>query len=307
MDEPRKLSFQEAWESSTVFYLNEKLEDEIDQRAEELLKASGVSDNTQRDSLNEEKFYKFLRTDLGLDVILKDIEFSQEKFLRVVSLFRKIGRVPGGFFSEWSFDRVKNNVIRDEEFAGLIGSLLLEGQKDKELKNLIPRYYLEKLNYRELAKRSLDERKVRYKSALIGTYGGRKGYYIETIIAEQIKGLKKQKVSYEQGRSPFVDTNIDFAVPTLEDPWIIIMSSFQETTSSGQTTKARDMLSAYERIKRVNSRNREDRVFVNFVDGGGWLARKGDFERLVQQCDYFINLNNLSMLDSIILKHYPVK
>lgn len=39
------------------------------------------------------------------------------------------------------------------------------------------------------------------------------------------------------------------------------MSSFQETTSSGQTTKARDMLSAYERVQHNNSRHRENRAF----------------------------------------------
>jgi len=104
-----------------------------------------------------------------------------------------------------------------------------------------------------------------------------------------------------------IETDIDFAVPSLEDPWVIIMSSFQETTSSGQTTKARDMFSAYERVLRNNSRYDEKRFFVNFVDGGGWLARKRDFQRLVKQCDYFINFNHLDMLEAIVLKHVPKK
>jgi SAM-dependent methyltransferase len=86
---------------------------------------------------------------------------------------------------------------------------------------------------------------------------------------------------------------------------VVIMSSFQETTSSGQTTKAREMLSAFQQINASNSRYEEQRVLVNFVDGGGWLARKRDLERLVDQCHYFINLQNLDMLESIILKHIP--
>lgn len=80
---------------------------------------------------------------------------------------------------------------------------------------------------------------------------------------------------------------------------------FQETTSSGQTTKARDMLAAYTRINESNSRFGENRAFVNFVDGGGWLARKRDFERLVSQCHYFINLNNLAVIEPIVLAHIP--
>lgn len=85
------------------------------------------------------------------------------------------------------------------------------------------------------------------------------------------------------------------------------MNSFQETTSSGQTTKARDMFSAYERVLRNNSRCGEKRVFVNFVDGGGWVARKRNFQRLVKQCDYFINFHHLDMLEAIVFKHVPKK
>ncbi len=75
----------------------------------------------------------------------------------------------------------------------------------------------------------------------------------------------------------------------------------QETTSSGQSTKARDMFEAYERIRRSNARYSENRAFVNFVDGGGWLARKRDLQRLVEHCDYFINLAHLDLLEPIVL------
>ena len=112
-------------------------------------------------------------------------------------------------------------------------------------------------------------------------------------------------VGYEQGRSRFINVDIDIAIPSLEDPWVIIMSSFQETTSSGQTTKTRDMLAAYTRINESNSRFGENRAFINFVDGGGWLARRRDLMRLVDQCHYFINLQNLDMFEAIVLRHVP--
>ena len=50
----------------------------------------------------------------------------------------------------------------------------------------------------------------------------------------------------------------------------------------------------------------ENRAFVNFADGGGWLARKRDYERLIDQCHYFLNLRHLAMLEAIVLKHVPV-
>ncbi|MGQ9710530.1 MAG: hypothetical protein ACUVXE_08700 [Anaerolineae bacterium] len=40
---------------------------------------------------------------------------------------------------------------------------------------------------------------------------------------------------------------------------------------------------------------------------GGWLARKRDFQRLVESCHYFINLQHLDMLEPIVLAHIPRK
>ncbi len=65
------------------------------------------------------------------------------------------------------------------------------------------------------------------------------------------------------------------------------------------------MLNAYQDLQRSNACNREKRVFVNFVDGGGWLARSRDFQRLVENCDYFINLRHLDMLEPIVLNYVP--
>jgi len=194
--------------------------------------------------------------------------------------------------------------MSDADFAKLISSLLVEGKYDKELSPYIPRYYLDKLNYREIQGSSQAARRVRYKSSLIGTYGGRKGYMVEKKVRQKLEEIKTNYgIPFSKGRSRFIDTDIDYAIPVIDDPWVIIMCSFQETTSSGQTTKTRDMLSAYVKVIENNSRNRENRVFVNFIDGGGWLARKRDFERLVSQCHYFVNFQHIDMLESIILKH----
>jgi hypothetical protein len=170
------------------------------------------------------------------------------------------------------------------------------------LENLI----LEKLNYREIGTIPQALREIRYKESTIGTYGALKGHKVEAKIREQLERIHSiHRISYEKGRSRFINVDIDFAIPTLNDPWVIVMSSFQETTSSGQTTKVRDMLAAYTRINESNSRFGENRAFINFVDGGGWLARKRDMERLVSQCHYFVNLQTIGLLEEIILNHVP--
>lgn len=307
MIEARKLTFQEAWESSTIFFVDEELENEIDEKVSKLLRLSQspyLSNVTERTLDDIVEFLQENRD--NLDVILRDIGLSDEKFMRIISLLRKIGRIPGGFDSEWNLSKIKGQLISDASFRTIVAQLLFDGVRDAELSVYIPRFYLSKLNYREIGTIPQALRELRYKEAAIGTYGARKGHKVEAVIQQKLEEIRTSYgIGYAKGRTRFVDVDVDFAIPTLEDPWVIIMSSFQETTSSGQTTKARDMLNAFTRITHSNSRNREERVFVNFVDGGGWLARKRDMERLVEECHYFINLQNLEMIEPIILGHVP--
>ncbi|MDW8396726.1 MAG: DpnII family type II restriction endonuclease, partial [Anaerolineae bacterium] len=209
---------------------------------------------------------------------------------------------------EWNIDQITQRVAADPSLADQVAGLLLNGARDPVLQTLVPRYYLETLNLNAFLSAPLTARRVRYKQSLAGTYSGRKGYRVEALVREQLEGIqRKHGVSFERGTTRLVNVNADFAIPTLEDPWVIVMCSFQETTSSGQSTKARDMEAAYRDVCTSNSRHKENRAFVNFADGGGWLARKRDFERLVRECHYFINLKHLVMLESIVLDHVPRK
>jgi len=301
MKEAYKISFQEAWDSTTIFFVDNELEDEIDQEVEKLLK---LADNELVSGIAEvsaDALAVFLAKDaLALDVILREIELSEEKFMRIVSLLRKLGYIPGQFESEWQISKITSKIAQEPDFAYFVADLLVNGKRNKGLARYIPRYYLETLNYREIRGGSREARRIHYKKSLIGTYSGRKGYKVEGLVRQKLMEIG---VLFGKGRSRMIETDIDFAIPSLDDPWVIIMSSFQETTSSGQSTKARDMFTAYERVNRANSRYGENRAFVNFVDGGGWLARKRDLERLVEHCHYFINLNHLSMLDDIVRQH----
>ncbi len=303
----RKISFQEAWDSSVVFFVDEELEQEIEAKVEVLLETARNHRVSETARVSVAYIAAFLsEKDNALDVILKDVGLSQEKFMRTVSLLRKLGHIPDGFSSEWGMGKIKSHIAGNPDFARIIAKLLVDGKRDAALARYIPRYYLDMLNYREIKGSSQAARRVRYKQSLAGTYGGRKGYRIESKIRQKLNRIKdKYGVSYDQGRSRMIETDIDFAIPDTHDPWVVIMSSFQETTSSGQTTKAKDMRSAYEQICHQNSRYGENRVFVNFVDGGGWLARQRDLERLLEHCHYFVNLAHLDMLEAIVLKHVP--
>lgn len=304
-----KLSFDEAWNSITIFFVDDELEQEIDREVDRLLELAERYGVTEKSMTGLDSLATWLQEqEEAIEFVLREVELSEEKFLRIISLLRQIGRIPVPLDREWTMGQVARRIKSDPDFATVVSHLLMDGVRDPELQSVIPRYYLELLNFREIVTGSVAARKARYKRALVGTYSGRKGYRVEARIRRRLEQIREQYgVGFEQGTSRFVNVNVDFAIPTLDDPWVVLMSSFQETTSSSQSAKARDMETAYEDIRRSNSRYGEMRVFVNLADGGGWLARKRDFQRLVENCHYFINLRHLHLLDAIILNHVPRK
>lgn len=49
--------------------------------------------------------------------------------------------------------------------------------------------------------------------------------------------------------------------------------------------------------KEVINRNMHDNdsmIFINFIDGAGWLARQKALERIYSASDYVLNLNTLA-------------
>jgi len=305
----KKLTFQEAWESTIVFFNDEAVESKIDR---EINRISGNSTNSRVSTpghLDIDEIADYLSEKVnGLDVILADIALSREKFLRIMSLLRRIGKISGGFDTEWSIKKIKTKIQEDRDFALLIAKLLIDGHEDPDMVRYLPKYYREKLNLRGLGVNSVEKRRLKFKDSKTGTYAALKGRAIEGLIEEKLQRIQSQYgLPYGSGRSWIVNTDVDWAIPSTDDPYVLIMVTYQETTSSGQSTKARDMFDGYQRVHTYNVRNNESRAFVNFVDGGGWLARKNDFQRLVSECHYFLNLQHLDMLESIIKKHVPNK
>jgi ribosomal protein L29 len=304
--ELRKLTFQEAWDSSTIFFVDEELENEIDEKVAELLRLSQSSHLSGSPQRTSDDIVAFLKEDPdGLDVILCDIGLSDEKFMRIISILRKIGRISGGFDSEWSIAKIKRQLADEPLFLRLVAQLLLDGVRDQGLSVYVPRYCLDRLNYREIGTITLPLRKIRYKEFVAHTYDV-KSQKFDLRMREVLEKLKeKHKVGYESGYSRVAKMITNFSIPSLEDPWVVILSSFQEIDHPYLTFKFEYMLNAYNELILSNSRFRENRVLVNFVDGGGWLARRQDLRVLVEQCHYFINLQNLDMLEAIVLAHVP--
>jgi len=101
-----------------------------------------------------------------------------------------------------------------------------------------------------------------------------------------------------------VGKEVDHVLPSFDDPYIMVMVSYMETTSSGQTTRANEQQSMYQKIIGENVRySPNERIFVNVVDGVGWLARRSDLRKMYTGCHYCLNMKTLDQLEPLVCRY----
>lgn len=274
----------------------------VENIADALLNFEQVSDPV-------ENLTRFLQADSDfLGVVLSLANLSQEKFLRILSAERF---AKGDFGREWGRNAVYNRLKHEEGFAERIAHLFLDGHNSPLLVQQVAAFYLNQLalpeNWSEIIQ---DEAVIQnvIRSKLSGEYSDKKGDAIETLIREKLDDIEqKYGVSHSKGQIHFLGKEVDHAIPSTEDTWVMIMSSYMETTSSSQTARANEQREMYLRILNENMRFNTKRVFVNFVDGAGWLTRRSDLRKLHASCDYILNLKTLDTLETIICRYVPEK
>jgi hypothetical protein len=57
------------------------------------------------------------------------------------------------------------------------------------------------------------------------------------------------------------------------------------------------------RDKNYQKPDSEKIVYINVVDGAGWVARQSDLNKIHRSSDYLVNLNTLDTIDEVI-KYY---
>jgi len=251
---------------------------------------------------------QFLQKDGNfLGVLLALTNLSQEKFLRIITAQRFAVQ---DFGPEWGAPRIYAKIKKDDVFAEQIARLFLEGRDSKLLAEQVADFYLDQLslpaNWSEIIRdQNIIGNIVRKK--LAGEYTDQKGEFVE----RQVRGIfeeiyKKYGVPYAHGQVKLVGKEIDHAIPSLEEPYVMVMVSYMETTSSNQTTRANEQQAMYQKIIGDNVRYpNNQRVFVNVADGAGWLARRSDLRKIHAGCHYCLNMQTLGHLESIVLNHVP--
>lgn len=266
--------------------------------------------NFESDKDTAQNLKQFLQKDENfLGVLLALTNLSQEKFLRIITAQRFAAQ---DFGPEWSAPRIYAKIKKDDVFAEQIALLFLEGRDSKLLAEQVADFYLDQLslpvNWSEIIRdQNVIENIVRKK--LTGEYTDQKGEFIERQVRSILDEVdKKHGVSNAHGQVKLVGKEIDYAIPSLEEPYVMVMVSYMETTSSNQTTRANEQQAMYQKIIGENVRYpNNQRVFVNVVDGAGWLARRSDLRKIYEGCHYCLNMQTLDQLEPIVLNHVPKK
>lgn len=266
--------------------------------------------NFESDKDTAQNLKQFLQKDENfLGVLLALTNLSQEKFLRIITAQRFAAQ---DFGPEWSAPRIYAKIKKDDVFAEQIALLFLEGRDSKLLAEQVADFYLDQLslpvNWSEIIRdQNVIGNIVRKK--LTGEYTDQKGEFIERQVRSILDEVdKKHGVSNAHGQVKLVGKEIDYAIPSLEEPYVMVMVSYMETTSSNQTTRANEQQAMYQKIIGENVRYpNNQRVFVNVVDGAGWLARRSDLRKIYEGCHYCLNMQTLDQLEPIVLNHVPKK
>lgn len=300
-----KPSFDEFIQTCTPLLKIPALEEAMRRRVQEIL-SELLDFQPETDPVQSLK--RFLQKDENfLGVLLALTNLSQEKFLRIITAQRFANQ---DFAPEWGVKEIYRRLRKDDSFAEQIARLFLEGKNSQTLAAQVADFYLDQLslpaNWTDIIRDdTLIGNLVRKK--LTGEYSDKKGEFIERQVAEVLERIRATwGIPYAQGQVKLVGKEVDYVLPSLEEPFVMIMVSYMETTSSSQTTRANEQLAMYQKIVGENVHYpREQRMLVNIVDGAGWLARRSDLRKMYEGCHYCLNMRTLSQLETIVLSYVP--
>jgi len=255
-----------------------------------------------------ENLKRFLQKDADfLGVLLALTNLSQEKFLRILTAQRFAMQDYG---REWGPKEIHRRLKHDDTFAEKVAHLFLEGRNSELLAGQVADFYLDQLylpgNWSTIIR---DEHLIGniVRKKLVGEYTDQKGEYVERKIRGVLERLKDQYgIAYARGQVRSLGKEVDHVIPSIDDPYVMIMVSYMETTSSNQTTRANEQQEMYQKIIGDNVRRAPvERVFVNVVDGAGWLARRSDLRKMHAGCHFCLNMRTLDQLEAIVCRYVP--
>ena len=296
----KKLDFEELFNSTTMFYINEEyeaaIEKEVQEKVEELYNELRAIDT--KEGL---KKYIIEHKD-SLDNLTSLMEISTERFKRMVSMIRKDrGFV---FSTEWSLGKIRTAMMESPAMMESVINLIWSGRDDKQLQKKIPFFYLDNMaiDSTTLAKLK-DKNSIRLfvKRGLEGKYSNNVGDKVLQEVEKKIKEVcAKHGLEYKKNiRVPRLDRAVSFVIEDEISPGAIIDVSYSVTTSSSQGTKKETARKTEAYVKGQRSEGKNV-IYINFLDGAGWIGRQADMREIHRCSDYVLNFSNLNLFEDII-------
>ena len=304
-NKPISQSVEDFIKSTTMFYIDEDLEQEFNDTVEKDVKEIksellGIA--------TEEGLKNYIRTNpKSLDRITSIMNISEEKFKRIITMLRiDKGYMPTG---EWTLRSLRNQMTTSAEWMDEICNLLRRGARLEAYQKLIPSFYLTNFSIdvttigrlandddiRRLVRQGYEGR---YNNKIGDSFYNRVYSYVKRLCdVEGLTCASKENLSA-------VGRMIPIAIPDIKHPRILIDVTYGITTSSAQTKYAEktEALCDVLRDKNYQKSDNERIIYINVVDGAGWVARQSDLNKIHRSSDYLLNLNTLDTIDKIV--HY---
>lgn len=299
----RKIEFDELFNSTTMFYVNEDYETQVENEVQETVDQLYQEMNSIN-SKDDLKQYIIANKD-SLDNLTSLLEISTERFKRMVSMIRKDrGFV---FSTEWGLGKIRSAMMESPAMMESVINLIWAGRDDEKMRKKIPYFYLDNMVFDDSTTQKLKDKdsiRLFVKRGLEGKYSNNIG----DLVLEEIKNELK-KVCAKHGldcqsnvRIPMLDRAASFVVESPINPKIIIDVSYSVTTSSSQGTKKESARKTEEVIKKERAKGNHI-LYINFLDGAGWIGRQADMREIYRCSDYVVNFNNLNLLEDIIANY----
>lgn len=310
-----KISFED-WKNSMSFMIDDAFDNNFLLSIEPLTEF--INQNCDRFSTPQE-LTNFLTTDNEFTAVEKLKAFvsliglSEERLKRVVSLLR-YRHNDEDFRTEWDVKRISKTLQNDSAFRELLIEFFIGGRNSR-IGAEIPLYYMRnfKLTDPEFISDLRDHKyveRILNDNEIQGKYSNEVGAHVERIIQTRLESYKanvNRTLQYEnQKEFPLLNKNIDFLIPSVNAPIILIESSYNITTGSGQSKRADQLVEFFSTLMRHNANHRANRIIMlNYCDGFGWVGRQNDLHRIYEASDFVFNQRTLNVLDEVLNEYYP--
>jgi hypothetical protein len=310
-----KISFED-WKNSMSFMIDDDFDNNFLLSIEPL--TLFINQNCEQFS-NAEQLFSFLTLDGEfkavdkLKAFVSLIGLSEERLKRVVSLVR-FRFYQEDFKSEWTVNQISRKLITDKGFKDLMIEFFIGG-RNSQIGAEIPLYYMKnfKLTDQEFIS---DLRNYKYVERILndneiqGKYSNEVGAHVERIIQTKLEDYKEHinaTLQYEiQKEFPMLNKNIDFLIPSVNSPIILIESSYNITTGSGQSKRADQLVEFYGTLMRHNANHRANKIIIlNYCDGFGWVGRQNDLHRIYDASDFVFYQRTINVLDAVLNEYIP--